>query len=163
MKTQHIVIAILILVLILYLSKNKIKEAMTRGYKNNNPGNIRPEQPVNKSWVGEKTPSTDKGFKQFVSMPYGYRAMFVNLKGYFANGYNTITKIISAWAPQKDNNDTAAYIAAVARFTGKDPNELLTFQDTPTIRRIVMAISKQENGLDADTADVDQGYKLLTA
>lgn len=160
MKAQYWVIIILIAILALYLSKNKIKEVMTRAYKNNNPGNIRPD---GKIWIGEKPVSTDKGFKQFVTMPYGYRAMFVNLKGYLANGFNTIEKIISRWAPSTDGNDTKAYIAAVVKKTGKKSTDQITFQDTPTLRAIVKAISEQESGIPANMDDLDQGYKLLTA
>ncbi len=163
MKAQYWVIIILIVVLTLYFTKDKIKAAMTRGYKNNNPGNIRPEPGKNKQWIGEKVPSTDPGFKQFVTMPYGYRAMFINLKGYLANGLNTIEKIVTAWAPQSDGNNTKAYIAAVSKFVGIPATQQIGFASTPIIRKIVIAISKQENGLDANTADVDEGYKLLTA
>lgn len=160
MKAQYWIVIILIVILVLYFSKTKIKEAMTRAYKNNNPGNIRPD---GKTWIGEKPVSTDKGFKQFVSMPYGYRAMFVNLKGYLANGFNTIEKIISRWAPPTDNNDTKAYIAAVSKKTGKNPTDQITFQDTTVLRGIVKAISEQESGIPANMDDVDHGYKLLTA
>ncbi len=159
MKTSYyICISIAILIIALYLSRNKIKSALTRAYKNNNPGNIRPD---GKMWIGEKPHSTDPGFKQFVSMPYGYRAMFVNIKGYLANGLNTIEKIISSWAPPKDGNDTAAYITAVSKFVGKNPTDRIVWTDTPTIRKIVTAISKQESGITPNMDDIDEGYKIL--
>jgi hypothetical protein len=161
MKAQWIVIIILILVITLYLTRNKIKSAMTRAYINNNPGNIRPTNPPDNPWLGEVRPSTDKGFRQFQSMPLGYRAMFINLKGYLAHGINTIQKIISTWAPSSDNNNTAAYITAVANKVGKNPTDIISWPDTATIRKIVIAISEQESGIPANTDDVDQGYKLL--
>lgn len=154
----HIIIAIVAVVLIaLYLSRNKIRSFMTRGYINKNPGNIRPD---GKQWVGEVPKSTDKEFKQFTSMPYGYRAMFVNLKGYFARGLNTIEQIISAWAPSKDGNNTKAYIAFVSKKTGIPSDKVLSF-DTATARKLVAAISQQENGIPANMDDVDAGYRLL--
>ncbi len=160
MKAQYWVIIVLVLILILYMNKNSIKAIVTRGYKNNNPGNIRPD---GKTWIGEKPVSTDKGFKQFVTMPYGYRAMFVNLKGYLGNGFNTVEKIISRWAPASDNNDTNAYIAAVVKKAGIPPDQQIAFTNTPIIRKIVQAISEQENGIPVNVADLDEGYKLLTA
>jgi hypothetical protein len=163
MKAQYWVVIVLIIIILLYMNKNTIKAAVTRGYKNFNPGNIRPEQPVEKIWIGQKPKSTDPGFKQFVSMPYGYRAMFTNLKGYMANGYNTIEKIISTWAPAKDHNDTAAYIAAVTKKVGIPQTQQIKFTDTPIIRKLVQAISEQENGIPVNIADMDEGYKLLTA
>jgi len=162
MKTQWIVIIVLILILVLYLSRNKIKSVMTRAYINNNPGNINLEVPKNTMWVGEKK-STDSRFKQFISMPYGYRAMFVNLKGYFAHGLNTIQEIISSWAPAKDHNDTTAYIAAVSSKLGKKPTDILKFTDTATMRQLVKAISEQESGIPANMDDLDEGYKLFNA
>ena len=158
-KIHYILIAIAVILVISYLSRNKIKSVLTRAYKNNNPGNIRPD---GKIWVGEKPVSTDKGFKQFVSMPYGYRAMFVNLKGYIGNGLNNIQKIISTWAPPSDGNNTVAYIAAVAKAAGKKPTDTIDFKDATTVRKIVAAISKQESGVDPNMDHINEGYKLLT-
>jgi Asp-tRNA(Asn)/Glu-tRNA(Gln) amidotransferase A subunit family amidase len=47
---------------------------MSRGLKNNNPGNIRISAT---KYLGEVQPSQDRSFKQFKEMRYGYRAMFV--------------------------------------------------------------------------------------
>lgn len=46
---------------------------LPRGLRNNNPGNIRRNSDV---FQGEIRPSKDKSFKQFETMPYGYRAIF---------------------------------------------------------------------------------------
>jgi len=112
--------------------------------------------------VGEKPVSTDKTFKQFVSMPYGYRALFLNLRSYIGSGLNNIQKIITVYAPPKEN-DTQAYIDAVVKATGKKATDPITFSDTATVRKLVMAISQHENGIPANTDDVDEGYRLLTA
>ena len=130
---------------------------MTRGYTNNNPGNIKDEGIM---WVGQKTKSTDPPFKQFVSMPYGYRALFVNLKGAINGGFNTIEKMITRYAPPTENN-TKAYIAVVSKASGKKPTDILNFNDAPTMRKIVAAISAHENGIPANMSDLDEGYKLL--
>ena len=52
---------------------------MSRGVRNCNPGNIRCSRV---RYKGEVLPSQDREFKQFESMAYGYRAMFVLLDTY---------------------------------------------------------------------------------
>ena len=49
---------------------------MSRGLDNRNPGNIRRSRV---RYRGEVQPSGDADFKQFESMEWGYRAMFVLL------------------------------------------------------------------------------------
>ena len=55
--------------------------SLPRGLRNNNPGNIRKNSDV---FQGEKT-SSDREFKQFKSMAYGYRAIFKILLNYGRN------------------------------------------------------------------------------
>ena len=52
---------------------------MSRGVDNCNPGNIRRSRV---RYRGEVHPSRDPDFKQFESMEWGYRAMFVLLDTY---------------------------------------------------------------------------------
>ena len=76
------------------------------------------------------------------------------LKNY---GLNTITQIISRWAPPSENN-TAAYISSVANSTGFDPNQALNMNDANTLTALVAAITRQENGLmPLDVATIQQG------
>ncbi len=49
-----------------------------RGFRNNNPGNIRHGEP----WLGLAEDQTDPDFCQFVSVEYGIRAMFRILETY---------------------------------------------------------------------------------
>lgn len=49
------------------------KTELPRGLRNNNPGNIRRNSNV---FQGEKIPSSDRQFKQFKTLAYGYRAVF---------------------------------------------------------------------------------------
>ena len=58
------------------------KNNLPRGLRNNNPGNIRINGDL---FQGEVRPSKDKSFKQFETMAYGYRAMFVILRNYIRN------------------------------------------------------------------------------
>lgn len=89
---------------------------MTRGLRNNNPGNIRKD---GTHWKGEVEPSRDAAFKQFESMAWGYRAMFKCLNTYSRKyGLDTIRKMISRWAPPSEN-DTDPYGIRIVRRPGK--------------------------------------------
>ena len=79
--------------------------ATSRGIRNNNPLNIRRN---GDHFQGEVVAGSDREFKQFTSMAYGYRAAFVVLGTYLAQGRNTIEKIIRAWAPPTENNTEAS-------------------------------------------------------
>lgn len=116
-----------------------IMSNLARGIRNNNPGNIRLTKTV---WQGQAPQQTDTAFVQFTAPEYGIRAMALILKNYFARGVDTITKVISTWAPNSEN-DTAAYIAAVSKTSGIGANDKLSATDLPAL---VAAIIRHENG-----------------
>ncbi len=128
--------------------------AQTRGYKNNNFGNIRPDGQL---WKGEIQPSTDKDFKQFVDPKSGYREIFVNLRGYLKRGINTISNIINTWAPPTEN-DTIGYINDVVRQTGVPANQTVTISDANVMKALASAISRHENGVPAIPSQVNSGW-----
>jgi hypothetical protein len=132
--------------------------AKSRGYRNNNPGNIR----INgDKFQGEVIPSQDKEFKQFESMSYGYRAIFKILRNYQINyKLNTIRQMISRWAP-KNENDTANYISFVSERSGIPADDPIRTDNREMMIRIVAAMSKVENGQEADMCDVIDGWELL--
>lgn len=134
-----------------------IKKALSRGYRNRNPGNIRKTE---KMWIGEVAGS-DKEFKTFKSMSYGYRAVFALLREYINKGYDTIEKIINRYAPPIEN-ETTTYVQTVSAQTKIPKDKPLTFADREKMYSIVGAISYVENGVIASILDVDAGYKLLT-
>lgn len=74
---------------------------MTRGIRNNNPGNIRRSK---SRWKGLSKNQTDSLFCVFDSMNYGLRAMMVLIAGYIKRGYDTPRKIINRYAPSFENN-----------------------------------------------------------
>lgn len=122
----------------------------TRGERNNNPGNIRhdPGYPTSKQtqWQGMSATQTDSGFVQFDNVLYGIRALHVNLNSYWTkHGLNTVTGIISRWAPPQDKNNTAAYIAFVANSMGVAANAALDMTDIGTMTALVHAIIMREN------------------
>jgi len=117
---------------------------LARGLRNNNPGNI--EYKKGNAWKG-KLPfdaSIEPRFERFVSMEYGARALLANLRTYFNRKNNTITKILNTWAPPSEN-PTLAYIQAVSKSTGFDPDRVLTF-DKPTASKLGKALAEFENG-----------------
>jgi len=124
----------------------------------NNPGNIRRSSD---HFTGELVPSVDTDFKQFGSMAYGYRAMFLILKNYGKKGINTVAKIIERYAP-KNENETAAYIDYVSKMgLHKNPNDRLDLEDKQTAVQLVSAMSYFENGRQPDPDEIEQGWKLL--
>ena len=130
---------------------------MSRGVENCNPGNIRQSKVF---YRGEVLPSRDSEFKQFESMAWGYRAMFVLLDTYRQRyGLNTIRGMISRYAPPSENN-TAAYIAAVTEWTGLSADEPLDTRSRKVMVPIVMAMSRIENGSPARCTEVEEGFDL---
>ena len=105
---------------------------------------------------------TDPSFVQFTSMAYGYRAAFVLLRTYRTKyGCNTIRKIIERWAPRNENR-TDTYIRNVASWSRIGPDKLIAGQDANAYISIVSAMSRQENGQEANRADVASGWQLAT-
>lgn len=129
---------------------------MTRGYRNKNPGNI---ILTKEKWKGE-IPGSDKRFKTFINMEYGYRGIFIVLQSYFEKGFNTIEKIINRYAPPVENV-TTSYIETVSKKTGINPKTKIDWYNVKDIKNIVAAISYVENGIEPDLKQIEDGYKLL--
>lgn len=131
---------------------------MSRGLRNNNPGNIE-NSPV--TWQGEVKPSKDARFKQFRTIGHGYRAMFVLLNNYQKlYRLDTIEKMITRWAPPVEN-DTAAYIDAVSKWSGVSPTSRITATNKDVMIPIVAAMSRMENGVPAVMNQVEEGWDLF--
>lgn len=90
----------------------------TRGQRNNNPFNIRYSEKNN--WVGQT--GTDGSFCIFDTMGHGIRAGGVLLRNYIKAGNNTISKILTRFAPSTENN-TEKYIADVETMSGINRNK----------------------------------------
>lgn len=131
---------------------------MSRGIKNCNPGNIRRSSV---RYLGEVTPSRDKEFKQFVSMTYGYRAMFVLLDSYARRyGLRTIRTMLNRYAPPEENF-TQGYIRFVANNSGIGADELVDTRSARDMIPIVMAMSEIENSVKPNTDEVEEGWQLF--
>jgi len=131
---------------------------MTRGLTNNNPGNVR----ISKTkWQGEILRSTDKSFKQFSSMAYGYRALIKLLQNYQKLYHcKTVPDFIKRWAPNNEN-DTTAYIRSVCKQMQIPTTHVINVNDKATMVAFASAISYQENGIKANRSDVEEGWDLL--
>lgn len=132
---------------------------MTRGYKNNNPLNMRHDKD---KWQGEIVPSRDPAFKQFETMAWGYRAAFKLLHNYQKyHGCRLLSDFISRWAPPVENN-TTAYIRTVAKRSGLEDVSAIDTLNGEQMLKIVAAMSFVENGVEPDMADVRAGWDLFT-
>lgn len=131
---------------------------MSRGLRNCNPGNIRRSR---SKFKGEVRPSRDAAFKQFETMAYGYRAMFVLLDTYHRRyGLTTIRGMIRRWAPPSENF-TDGYIRFVAERSGIDADAMVDSRLERDMVPIVAAMSEIENGVKAVMTDVHEGWELF--
>ena len=129
-----------------------------RGIRNCNPGNIRL---TTDKWQGLRPMQTDKEFFQFTEMKWGYRALVRTLQNYRRiHGCYTITDFITRWAPSSENN-TLAYIKSVCFQLGVPSVYVPDVDDRDTMCALAAAISKHENGVDANMKEVQDGWDLL--
>lgn len=131
---------------------------MSRGLTNCNPGNIRRSKT---HYKGERHPSRDREFKEFESVAYGYRAMFVLLETYSRRyGLCTIRQMLNRYAPPTENF-TEGYIRFVSEKTGIAPDEIINTRAARDMVPVVAAMSQIENGIPAVMEDVHRGWELF--
>lgn len=65
---------------------------------------------------------------------------------YLKRGKNTISSIVKTYAPSSDGNNVDAYIQALSRKTGLDPNAVIPAGDTQTMVNLMKGIIDHENG-----------------
>lgn len=113
-----------------------------RGVRNNNPGNL---VASNQGWDGELT--SDGKFSRFDTPEHGIRALAKNMRTYQnKHDLNTVSQMISKFAPPEDHNDTATYIKAVSGMMGVDPEQHIDTSDAGTLTKLVNSIITVENG-----------------
>ena len=138
-------------------------ENLPRGYRNNNPLNLKIRTKGN-PWVGviPKEKNTDGTFEQFTDMVYGYRAAMVLLRNYtILYGLRTIAQIICRFAPEPENN-TERYIERVCKITGFDRNEEYRARDEKMVKSVIYAMAIVENGTNPMPlqCDIDEAWIL---
>lgn len=132
----------------------------SRGFRNNNPGNVRPLSGGRK-WIGQTGvdyAGSKEGYVIFDSMQNGFRAMARDLQVKINRGLNTIEKIIPVYAPAADNNNVGAYILAVSKNSGIAHNKPIARED---LSKIVAAMARHELGAESfalvSMSDIEKG------
>ena len=137
-----------------------------RSVRNNNPGNI--EHSPNNKWVGiladeyrNAAQLAEKRFEVFESPVYGFRALAMLMQAY-QDRYkcHTVRDIINRWAPPVENN-TAAYVNAVAKFVGVRADDPIDVHQYDYMRPLVQAIAEHETGAGYkwSPAMIDEGLR----
>lgn len=144
----------------------------TRGFLNNNPGNM--DRAKGEPWQGEIRDTVDARltefqrneliagrFAVFTSPEWGIRALAKNLFAYRDRlNRRTVREIINTWAPPIEN-DTGAYVNAVAKRVGVGPNEPIDVRDYKTLHALVSAIIIHEcAGMPYKGDEIDEGLRL---
>lgn len=128
------------------MSKSFLNNHISRGLRNNNPGNL---IRTSIKWQGKVSESqnqdTGRKFEQFINLTFGIRAMLKDLINDINKGKNTVTKLIKEYAPPTENN-TKAYIDAVCKTIGVKPNDTIKFVNEDFLLQIARAIFKVELG-----------------
>lgn len=121
-----------------------MRSSPPRGIRNFNPGNIRHAKGTR--WQGMSANQKDSAFVQFTGPQWGIRAIARTLITYQdKHALRTIRQIISRWAPPSENN-TESYIRQVAARVGVAPDARIDVYDYRTMRTLVEAIVRHENG-----------------
>lgn len=132
-----------------------------RGYRNNNPLNLRISS---HKWKGKVPASqnTDGAFEQFETMAYGFRAALKNLQTYINKcGCSTIATIVNKWAPASDGNNPTNYANTVASRTGISKTEGISASDKEQMCQIAAAMAYVENGSAPLMEDVYAGWNMI--
>lgn len=114
---------------------------MTRGLRNNNPGNMRPVS---------RNQANDGAFTIYRTPEEGWGALGKQLKAYANAGLDNVASIISKYAPSSENN-TGAYIQSVtanmSKRLGSDVSALtrLDLSDPRVLKALMQSITEHEN------------------
>jgi len=121
-------------------------QRLPRGVRNNNPGNI-DFNPKNK-WrgqIGLEEGVSNPRFARFDTPQNGIRAIAKLLLNYHKKGFTTVQMMINRWAPPNEN-DTGAYVKAVALVVGVQPTEHIPALSLFQLVQMTQAIIRHENG-----------------
>lgn len=134
------------------LGSNARTNAMSRGNRNNNPGNLRAS---GDQWQG-MSGVDDQGFVVFDTPEAGMRAAQINLANQMDSikGPVTLRSVIAKYAPASDNNDPEAYAAHVAQQLGISPDQELDLRDPAVNAAVLQQIVAVEQGQPAAATPV---------
>jgi hypothetical protein len=116
---------------------------MTRGERNNNPGNIRKSAV---KWQGQADAQTDDEFVTFKAPMWGIRALGKILLTYHTkHGCNTVRDLVRRYAPPSENA-TDAYVHDVATRADVSPDTVIDLRNVILMERLLTAFIHHENG-----------------
>ncbi len=137
--------------------------AVARGLRNNNPGNVREAPGGGDAWRGERATDDDTAFEEFAEMKWGVRAALVVFRNYQTRyGLRTVAELIARWAPPVEN-DTASYVASVAKRVGVAPNVPIDLRNRDTAFDFLRAVFRHENGVAAELIPAATIYQGIEA
>lgn len=113
----------------------------TLATRNNNPLNIRFS--ASNQWAG-KGGDNGTGFEQFDTAEHGFRAGLKLMRNHINNGSDTLSSLISKWAPAGDNNDPVQYAQSVSQQTGIPVDAKLNPNDPQQMTAVAKAMARQE-------------------
>lgn len=124
---------------------------VTRGERNNNPGNLNYIEVH--PWQGqigmERVPDGESyvpRFGRYDCAENGIRAVAKQLLAYQQHhNCRTVRDFVQRWAPPQEN-ETAAYIKDVCRDTGFAQDETIDLTNASNLAALTRAIIKHENG-----------------
>lgn len=129
-----------------------------RGIRNNNPLNLRKSS---NEWLGKIRNGSDKDFEQFLSIEYGIRAAFINMRTILRRKRGcTLEQLIEVWAPRFENH-TDTYIRSVVKESGLSASSLLNFTDKEMMCRLARAMAFVEVGQLLDMASFQKAYDMI--
>jgi hypothetical protein len=143
---------------------------MPLGLTLNNPGNIRANPGVTyRGEIANPHTGTAAGFKNFLSLAYGYRALSSLLYAYINHhGLDSINKIIHTYAPASDGNNPNSYANTVSRVSGINADQGLSTNDfladnpaNANMFKIILAMVAIEQGEQPDGQTALAGYKMF--
>ncbi|WP_337993898.1 structural protein P5 [Pseudomonas putida] len=126
--------------------------SVTRGVRNNNPGNIDYNPRNQRQGQLAPDPALEKRFARFDSAKNSIRALSKlgvayrwkdTMPGIGGEGIDTVGEVINRWAPGVEN-DTELYIKAVAAGLGVAPNQPIDLRNFRTLIAITMESSSTE-------------------
>ncbi len=146
---------------------------MTIGILGNNPGRLpRSMSPFRGEMadvkMGVVSPDFSEeyklveGYKVFESAAWGYRAMFLVLHNYnVLYGLNTVEALIKRWSHGLFI-DWRMYAQAVAKRIGRSCGAAVDTTNEELMKEFVGAMTKVENGVNADSCELDRGWTLFS-
>ena len=120
------------------------KGKISRGDRNNNGGNL-DHSKMSAQQAARREGGAKGRFAVFDTPELGLRALAVQLKRYANAGENTVYKIISKYAPAKENN-TTAYMHSVSKNLNVGIHDKLNLCNPELLKKLMTAVIKHENG-----------------